>query len=78
MFRRGGDDQVALLKRKARAWVLSLEGYGAGSVLGKGQRIEFLTPKTVVGVIRAGLRAQGAWVSGRVKVSPEKTNTTTE
>ncbi len=54
MFHRQEDDQVALLKWKGGAWVWAPEGYGEGMVLGQGQRIEVLTPKTVVGVIRAG------------------------
>ena len=54
MFHVGEDDQAALLKWKGRVWFWKPEGYGEGPVLGQGQRVEVLTPKTVVQLIRAG------------------------
>ena len=46
--------QTALLKWKGQVWAWSPEGCQGGPKLNQGQRIEVLTPKTVVDVIWAG------------------------
>ena len=45
---------MALLKRKGRGWAWAPEGYRDGRWMDQGQRVEVLTPRTVVDVIGAG------------------------
>ncbi len=54
MFHHGEGDQAAMLKWKGRAWVWFPEGYREGHRVDQWQRVEVLTPRTVVDVIRAG------------------------
>ena len=45
---------MALLKWKGRAWAWSPEGYVEDTQMYQGQRVEFLTPRMAMDVIRAG------------------------
>ena len=55
MSHQGEDNQVALLKWKGRVWAWAPEEYRVGPRMDQGQekRVEVLTPRTVVDVIRA-------------------------
>ncbi len=51
MFHRQEASQVALLKWINRAWDWTPEGYREGKMMDQGQRVEVLTPRTIVKVI---------------------------